>query len=391
MKLQHQGFNLTPEAYLHREQPDAPIYFLDISKLENTLVQFKTGFQGMTTYAVKANPNPLVLQTLIDAGIEGFDVASVQEMQAVRALSSQVRLHYHNPLRSMREIEIAKQFDISSWSVDSVKELTKLGALPKGTEVAVRLKLQTKGGAYNFGEKFGATETDAIEILKYVVECGFEPAMTFHPGTQCEVASVWSDYIHACARVAKAAGIALKTLNVGGGFAAFRSSAAPEIVSVFDTIHQAVDDAFPHGRPRLVCEPGRAMVADAVAVALQVKVIRENGDVILNDGMYGALGEWRDIPKLADRHLALHDIAGELKFGPKHARKVYGPTCDSIDCLPFALELPDTIIEGDYLVIQSMGAYSQSLCTSFNGYGGGEMVVCERITPADTGLVEICN
>lgn len=133
------------------------------------------------------------------------------------------------------------------------------------------------------------------------------------------------------------------------------------------------------------------MVADSIAVALQVKVIRENGDVILNDGMYGALGEWRDIPKLADRHIAVHDGSGRIISGRTFARKVYGPTCDSIDCVPFALDLPEMIQEGNYLVIQSMGAYSQSLCTTFNGYGGGEMVVCERITPAHSGLVENCN
>lgn len=375
MKLTHKEFHQFPETFLRHEMPGIPLYFLDRSVLRRKLSMFQTGFEGETSFAVKANPSAQILELFCDAGLRAFDVASLAEMRAVRHVCPDAILHYHNPLRSEREIQDAKRFGISSWSVDSVREFLKLGSLPRGTEIAVRLKLPTQGGAYNFGEKFGATEEEASIILKAVSDAGYSAAMTFHPGTQCEAPTAWRDYIEVCARVANSAGVHLKTLNVGGGFPANRSDSAPDLSEVFSTIHEAVDFCFGGVRPRLVCEPGRALVADAVSLALQIKVIRDNGDIILNDGMYGGLGEWRDISKLADRHIHVVTKSMRPQSSKKSARKIYGPTCDSIDCLPFPLELPVDVEEGDYVLFGSMGAYAQSLCTDFNGYGRSEMIV----------------
>lgn len=373
---------MTPEIFLADRCPDTPVYFFSPRTLCEKYAFFHRNFRGLTTYAVKANPSVEILQTLVDAGMNAFDVASIAEMETVRKICPTARLHYHNPLRSLDEIAKAKEFGIASWSVDSPREFQKLGSLPEGTQIAVRLKLETHGGAYNFGEKFGADEATAVTVLKMVVDAGFVPVMTFHPGTQCENTVAWSQYIEACARVARSASVPLKHLNIGGGFPAFRGQNAPKLETAFQHIHEAVDRAFGDTAPALICEPGRAMVADTMAVALRVKVMRENGDCILNDGLYGALGEWRDISKLAGRHFCVLSSDGAVKQGALQNRTLLGPTCDSIDRLPFSVPLPKTIEETDYILIQSMGAYSQTLCTRFNGYGGGEVVTSDSLLPA---------
>jgi ornithine decarboxylase len=60
---------------------------------------------------------------------------------------------------------------------------------------------------------------------------------------------------------------------------------------------------------------------------------------------------------------------GTRRTGPTASYRVFGPTCDSIDQLNEPLELPATLSEGDYLLIEGCGAYSHALKTGFNGYG----------------------
>ena len=53
---------------------------------------------------------------------------------------------------------------------------------------------------------------------------------------------------------------------------------------------------------------------------------------------------------------------------------IFGPTCDSLDCLPGTVDLPCDIAEGDYLLIDGIGAYGQAMATGFNGYGRSHVV-----------------
>ena len=64
--------------------------------------------------------------------------------------------------------------------------------------------------------------------------------------------------------------------------------------------------------------------------------------------------------------------------GERHSFRVFGPTCDASDCLPEALELPSDIDVGDYIEFESIGAYSLSGRTDFNGFGDHTIV---RIDP----------
>jgi len=47
---------------------------------------------------------------------------------------------------------------------------------------------------------------------------------------------------------------------------------------------------------------------------------------------------------------------------------VSGPTCDSLDVLPYKIPLPADIDEGDWIEIDRLGAYSNANATRFNGF-----------------------
>ena len=95
----------TPTAYLAKHRPDAPALFLAPSVLQATARRFQADFDGLVTYAIKANDRAEVLSNLVAAGITTFDVASPAEMAAVRAVCPQAVLHYNNPVRSASEVE----------------------------------------------------------------------------------------------------------------------------------------------------------------------------------------------------------------------------------------------------------------------------------------------
>jgi ornithine decarboxylase len=360
----------SPEACLAAERPDAPVLFFAPAVLTATARRFLAGFPGLTTYAVKANSEPAVVMTLIAAGVRAFDVASPAEIALVRRLAPEAALHYHNPVKARAEIAYALAEGVRVFAIDSLAELDKLAAVAGDVrlEVSVRFKLPVAGAAYDFGAKFGAEPAKAAALLARVVELGHVPSLTFHPGTQCEKAEAWVAYIREAAAIAAAAGVRITRLNVGGGFPAALYGQDFDLESVFAAIGAARDAAFGPDGPPLVCEPGRGMVAGSMTLAARVKLVREDGAVFLNDGIYGALDE---LPVLGrSRRFRVLTPDGAARDGAERPTAFFGPTCDSLDRLPGEPVAPAGIAEGDYVVFDGMGAYGSVTATAFNGYGG---------------------
>lgn len=363
-----------PTELLRTQEPEHPVLFFAPAILQYTAKRFMAGFPGLVTYAVKSNPEEMVIQNLDAAGIEGYDVASVYEIELIRRVAPGAAMHYNNPVRTRSEIARAVELGVKSFSVDSRSELAKLAEIvpPEGTEISVRFKLPVDGAAYNFGAKFGATTELAAELLAEAARLGFTPSLTFHPGTQCTDPMAWDSYIRAAAGIAKAAGISIARLNVGGGFPSHRlSELLPSLEPIFELIDRVTGEAFGDARPALVCEPGRGMVAEAFSLATRVRAVRDAGHVFLNDGVYGGLAEL-PIIGIIDR-VDVIDPDAHPRTGPARPRIVFGPTCDSVDRLPGELALPGDIAEGDYVIFHGMGAYSTVTNTRFNGFGEMEI------------------
>lgn len=361
-----------PVSHVTRHQPDHPVLYLCPQELARSANRFQSGFDGLVTYAVKANGRADILGCLSAAGIATFDVASPVEIDAVRRIAPGADLHYNNPVRSPAEIAHGLEAGVVSWSVDHPEELSKLDAVPSGSEISVRFKLPMRGAAYDFGEKFGATPDQAAELLARVAQSGRVPSLCFHPGTQCDDATAWRDHIVEAARIAAQAGIRIARLNVGGGFAAHRETCPPDLERVFDTIRDTTCRAFGPSAPQLLCEPGRAMVASAGLLATRIKGHRDGDTLYLNDGIYGALADLRDMGAPTRYQLIRPD--GRARNGAASPWRVFGPTCDSLDRLPGRMVLPEDLEVGDYILFPAMGAYSVAMSTRFNGFGTSDVV-----------------
>ncbi|MGM0585266.1 MAG: type III PLP-dependent enzyme [Pseudomonadota bacterium] len=367
------------EALLAKERPEEPLFLLCPSAVAAGARRFLAGFPGLTSYAVKANPEPAVLLGLISAGVRAFDVASPEEIRLIRRLAPEAALHYHNPVKSRAELRFARESGVRTYAVDCRAELDKIiETLPaEGTELSVRFRLPVKGAAYDFGSKFGATEDAAAGLAARAAAAGFTVSLTFHPGTQCRAPEAWVAYVEAAARIARAAGVRPARLNVGGGFPAGGAAEAPALEIYFAAIDAATEAAFGPDRPALVCEPGRALVAGAMALVTRVKLMREDGAVFLDDGVYGGLAEaplTGEVPPF--RVLA---PSGRPRTGAPRPRIVFGPTCDSMDRLPGEPALPADLAEDDYVIFESLGAYGTATVTRFNGFGPRRVELVERL------------
>lgn len=372
----HNALPLDAAALSEDLQPDEPVFCFSPSTLAARAQLFIRNFPGLVTFAVKANPSVDVIRTLAETGISSWDVASVHEMKLVHSIQPMAHFHYHNPVKSRREIEEAyTKYQCRRFVVDCREELAKVfsivGADTK-VQIAVRFVLPRERGssAHDFSTKFGAPEHICVELLMQAQALGYQTALTFHPGSQSKEPQVYVRHIEAAARIARMANIELRILNVGGGFPAnYMLSTAPEPPVFFRIIEDAVKLYFAGAKlPQLECEPGRGMVATCMSLLTRVKLVCTDGDdFFINDGVYGGLMEYMQVPDLKPPMRVIRN--GKEIEGVSKSWKVFGPTCDPLDVLPHRLDFIADLKEGDFIEFGTLGAYGVSTMTRFNGYG----------------------
>ena len=83
----------TVDELINQLKPEQPIYCIRKKSIQSASAYFRNKFPGKVLYAVKTNPHPEVLRTIVESGIEHFDVASIQEIKDIRALTLMQNVH----------------------------------------------------------------------------------------------------------------------------------------------------------------------------------------------------------------------------------------------------------------------------------------------------------
>ena len=356
-------------------KPSEPLYLVHPSRFADAAKQFLDRFPGDTLYAVKANPHPLALQNLWNAGVRHFDTASLGEIELVKSVLPDAICHFMAPVRLAGQARAAFQkHGVTDFVVDSESELEKLLAETGGGKklrVFVRLVAALGGALLEMSSKYGLGPAPAAKLLKKVQTSGVQPCLTFHVGSQCLSPFSYAQAVEIAQRCITQSGVEIAALDVGGGFPAhYAGQEPPPWHWYFDMIKEAVSTL---NRPNLnlMCEPGRALVTQGFSLVTQL-VLRRDDRLYLNDGIYGSFDEQRfasfieDYPATA---ITL-DAKGKAKpvSGEKRPFRVFGPTCDSADVLPRPQMLPEGIANGDFILFEGMGAYTISSRSPFNGY-----------------------
>ena len=362
-------------------QPEEAVFCFSADRLKARLGVFTAGFPGTVSFAVKSNPSREVVTALAQAGLTHWDVASVHEMALVHSIQPAAHFHYHNPVKSRREIlDAYSKYGCRRFAVDAREEVAKIAAIvgdDHSVEMAVRFVLprDRATAAHDFSTKFGAPEHIAVELLQDIQRRGYVPVMTFHPGSQSRDPNVYVRHIEAAHRIAKAAGVHIGKLNVGGGFpASYPLSKPAPLENFFQVIAEATTRYFGKGtEPTLECEPGRGLVANCMSLLTRIKLVCSDGDdIFLNDGIYGGLMEFMQAPVLQPPYRVIRD--GKVLEGATKPWKVFGPTCDPLDVMPAKLDLPIDLKDEDYVEFGTLGAYGIATSTVFNGYGNHAVI-----------------
>jgi len=363
------------ETIIERLKPAEPVYVLHPGRFQAAAKRFLDHFPGDTLYAVKANPAPLVLDQVWAAGIRHFDTASLPEIEQVRGRFPDAICHFMAPVRQVGVAKAAfDKFGVTDYVVDCDFELDKLLSevkSPKKLRIFVRIATPLGGALIELSSKFGATQEDGAKLLKRVVESGAAPALTFHVGSQCLSPFSYAQAIEMGRRTAQMAGIELAAMDLGGGFPGpYPGNDVPPYHWYFDTIKEALA-TFGAAHPPVLCEPGRALIAEGVSLVTQV-ILRKGDSLFLNDGVYGSFDELTLPGWTAHYRHRVYSLDAKNRALPLDGKekpfRVFGPTCDTLDVLPYPLTLPQNVAPGDFIVFEDMGAYSVAIRTAFNGF-----------------------
>ncbi len=360
-------------------RPDTPVYCFHPQVLKADARHFASLFEGTTAYAVKTNGEPMVIDTLVRAGIRAFDVASPAEFAAVRQFSDDAEMLYMHPVKAQSDIRLALEtYGIRTLAVDHEDEVAKVRRVVQALDIdpaaiTVFVRLQTRGhAAYELSKKFGAAPAQAVELAQRLDRAGYRVGICFHVGSQVQDPETYERALASVGWVRGRAGIELAGIDIGGGFpASYVSDRGGSIPSLEELMQRIRDGVFAHGLDDLplVAEPGRVIVARAFSLLVRV-LLRKGRRIYINDGIWSSLSDsWTGRITLPARVIpdpAIRRRAGSAdKVVPF---KVCGATCDSVDILSRPFRLPENVDTGDWIEIGNIGAYSLSLRTHFNGF-----------------------
>lgn len=326
-------------------------------------------------YSMKPLPHAAVVRALCNEGA-GFDLASAGEVDLARVLDVDPHrcIHTH-PIKRDPDIRRALDFGCRTFVFDNPNELAKLEPYRQEVELLLRISFPNPRAQCDLSLKYGVAAGEALWLLGEAAAAGFAVrGLSFHVGSQVADPARFLAAIAACRALfdlAELDGIALDTLDIGGGFPVPYLEPVSGIADFCAPIAAALEEQFPHAR--LIAEPGRFVSAPAMTLVSSVIGKAERQGCIwyyLDDGLYGSYSG-----KLFDRAdyrlIPLADFDGAAR--PRRRSVVAGPTCDSIDVIAEGRLLSE-MESDDLLVSPMMGAYTAASATDFHLFGRAKVV-----------------
>jgi ornithine decarboxylase len=353
-----------------------PLFVVDHREIRRNYTMFRKYLPRVQAYyAVKANPDPAIVKTLFREGAS-FDVASMPEFNIVHqniekwpAKKRQDfiwdKIVYANPVKDNRTLaELDPYKPLVTY--DNLAEVGKIKKYAPHAGLVLRVNVPNTGSVVELSSKFGASPGEAVDLIEAAFHAGLSvEGLSFHVGSQC---TNYQNYVQALSiadslfKEAWDRGYKqVKILDIGGGFPAPYDPHVPPFAELARTLNAELDRLF-GPEIEIIAEPGRFMVATAATLVVEIigKAVRSGKQCYyVNDGVYGTFSG-----VLFD-HCQYHFKA--FKKGPTQIASVFGPTCDALDVVSVAEDLPVNLQLGDRLYSEKIGAYTIASGTNFNG------------------------
>ena len=368
----------TVDEIVSQLEPERPVYCIRKKSIQIASKTFQNKFPGKILYAVKTNPHPEVLKTILQSGIENFDVASIKEIEDIRKISPKAKCSYMHTVKSRENINEAYfKFGIKTFSLDTKDELIKIIESTnhaKDLELFVRVSVSNEHAEIDLSKKFGALNSEASGLLRLAKQYAKKIGLSFHVGSQCMHPISYAKGTTEIGNIIKKTKIIPDYINVGGGFPTIYPDLVPQSLdNYFEEIIKGLKNLKLDKLPKILCEPGRAMVAESGSTIVRVN-LRKKQKLYINDGTYGTLFD-AGVPNIVYPSRLITN--GRIISKKLTAFDFYGPTCDSMDYMKGPFILPNNIKENDYIELGQLGAYGITFRTEFNGFYSDEIYEVE--------------
>ncbi|PRY42353.1 type III PLP-dependent enzyme [Umezawaea tangerina] len=362
--------------FLDRERPATPCLVIDLETVRERYAAIASALPGVGVfYAVKANPEPEVVALLATEGCS-FDVASPAEIDLCLAQGAPAeRISYSNPIKKAADIAYAHGRGVRLFVSDSEQDVRAIAEHAPGSSVLLRIFVEANRSTYPFGKKFGCDPEMATDLLRSASRMGLRAlGVAFHAGSQQLDPNGWDGAIADAAAVTaklRAEGLELSTVNLGGGLPSAYLDEPPPLAEFAAAITASIARHFGDHAPRVMIEPGRAVVAESGVIRSEVVLVSrksysdERRWVYLDVGRYGGLAE-------TEGEAIAYPLRTGKDDGPRGPVVLAGPTCDADDVLyqRTVYELPLDLTAGDHVDLLGTGAYTSSYSSvAFNGFG----------------------
>lgn len=360
-----------------------PLFVVDHDELRRNYATFKKYLPRVQAYyAVKANSDPAIVRTLYQAG-GSFDVASMPEFKIVyeniKGMPEKQRqdwiwdkIIYANPIKATETLqELNKYKPLVTY--DNLEEVRKIRKFAPQAGLALRLKVANTGAMVELSSKFGASPGEAVDLILAADKAGLTvEGLSFHVGSQTTNFDNFVQAINLSANIFKEARdrgyTKMNLLDIGGGFPAPYDATVKPFRVLANIINTELDRLFPKD-VQILAEPGRFMVATAACAVSKIigKAVRDGKlGYYIDDGVYHTFSG------VIFDHCHYHFKA--FKSGPTQICSVFGPTCDALDVVSMAENLPTNLKLGDLLYSENIGAYSAASSTYFNGFPPAKVI-----------------
>ncbi|MDB6115131.1 MAG: Orn/DAP/Arg decarboxylase 2 [Lacunisphaera sp.] len=359
-----------------------PLFVIDHDELRKNYRDFRKHLPRVQVYfAVKANSDPAIVRTLFKEGAS-FDVASMPEFMIVHenikhwpAKKRQDwiwdKIIYANPTKPTETLEKLNRYK-PLVTFDNREEISKIKKHAPNAGLALRLKVPNTGAMVELTSKFGATPGEAVDLILEADQQGLVvEGVSFHVGSQT---TNFENYVQALSLTAAIFKEAqdrgyhkMNLLDIGGGFPAPYDNTVRPLKDLARIINTEIDRLFPKNI-QVLAEPGRFLVASAGYAVSKIigKAVRDGKtSYYINDGVYhtysGVIFDHCKYP------------IKSFRKGPTSLCSVFGPTCDALDVVSMAENLPD-LQRDEFVYSVNIGAYSHASATYFNGFPPARVV-----------------
>jgi len=354
------------------------------------LVEAFAPIAPLVCYSVKSCPNLGVLRVLAERGA-GMDVVSGGELFRAQAAGvPAAKCVYAGVGKTDAEIRGAIRAGLGLFNCESEQEFENIARLAAEVRTAVRVALRInpdvdpKTHRYtSTGKKETKFGVDLERARRFFATYGRDPfakleGLHLHIGSPIYTVDPYREAMTKTAVLVEELardGFAIRSIDLGGGFGAdYESSQSPPLKDYAAAILPIAKPLHDKG-VRFILEPGRAIVANAGILVVEVLYTKTSGDkrfVICDAGMNALLrpshyGSFHFIwPVTPGAAMTPARRALDPKIDGTVAQDVVGPLCETGDFLALDRMLPASLARGDLLAVFTAGAYGMSMASRYN-------------------------